>query len=215
MRQLSSFQVCDGPAVEVNPVADLGDVPLRDLMRTIIGEEVDKLIDVDVQHLLMNGYDTMSLRNVGPASKKKILAAIEIGRRCLEHSPGDADPVRDPIGIARRLVSKYNGVASERLGATYLNARSVAVLEREVFVGTVNSCTVSAREIVRDALRVNATGVIVWHNHPSGDPGPSSEDIVMTRQIQSALTMFGVELVDHLILGANKFVSLKQRGVVA
>ncbi len=153
-------------------------------------------------------------RGVGDAKAARLAAAFELGRRLAAHSDGDRDPVRDPLGLARGLVSRYGHYAQERLGAVFLDAKSRPIREREIYVGTVNSTTVSTRDILRLALAEGAVSVVIFHNHPSGDPAPSSEDILFTRQMVDAGNLLGVEVVDHLIIGMNKFVSLKQRGVI-
>jgi DNA repair protein RadC len=83
------------------------------------------------------------------------------------------------------------------------------IREREIFVGTLNSTTVSTRDILRHAIDDHAAALIVFHNHPSGDPSPSGEDLVFTKQLVEAGRLLGVEILDHLILGINRFVSLK------
>jgi DNA repair protein RadC len=102
----------------------------------------------------------------------------------------------------------------ERLGALFLDSKNRLIREREIYVGTLNATTVSTRDVVRLALEENAAALIVFHNHPSGDPSPSAEDIAFTRKLNEASRLFGIELVDHLIIGANRFVSLRKRGVV-
>ena len=86
--------------------------------------------------------------------------------------------------------------------------------EREIYVGTLNATTVSTRDVLRFAPEENAAAVIVFHNHPSGDPAPSAEDLIFTRKMVEAGRLMGIEGKDHLILGRNRFVSLKQRGAM-
>jgi DNA repair protein RadC len=119
-------------------------------------------------------------------------------------------PTRWPCLSSRATAT----TSRERLGAIYLDAKNRLIREREIYVGTLNSAIVSTRDILRFALDDHAASVIVFHNHPSGDPAPSAEDLVFTRKIVEAGKVLGIDVVDHLILGINRFVSLKQRGML-
>lgn len=116
---------------------------------------------------------------------------------------------RDPTMLARSLVARYGHHVQERVGAVYLDAKSRVIREREIYIGTLNSTTVSTRDIIRHAINDHAAALIVFHNHPSGDPSPSSEDLVFTKQLVDAGQLLGIEVLDHLILGINRYVSLK------
>lgn len=151
---------------------------------------------------------------VGPAKASRIAAALEIGRRLAALADGEREPVRDPQSLARSLIARYSHYVQERLGAIFLDSKNRIVREREIYVGTLNATTVSARDVLRLALEENAAGIVVFHNHPSGDPTPSAEDISFTRKLNEATRLFGIELVDHLIIGTNRFVSLRNRGVL-
>jgi DNA repair protein RadC len=158
--------------------------------------------------------DGQRISGVGFAKWARISAALEIGRRIAAHLDGDRDPVRDPESIARPLIARYSHYVQERLGAVYLDAKNRIIREREIYIGTLNSTTVSTRDVLRYALHDNAAAVIVFHNHPSGDPAPSAEDLVFTRKLVEAGKVLGVDVLDHLVLGANRYVSLKQRGAM-
>lgn len=151
---------------------------------------------------------------IGPAKASRIAAALEIGRRLAALGDGDRDPIRDAASIARPLIARYSHYMQERLGALFLDSKNRIIREREIYVGTLNATTVSTRDVLRLALEENAAGIVAFHNHPSGDPSPSAEDIAFTRKLNDAARLFGVELVDHLIIGANRFVSLRSRGVI-
>lgn len=143
----------------------------------------------------------------------RVLASLELNRRLASVSD-DRDPVRDPETLARTLIARYSHHVQERLGAVYLDAKNRIVCEREIYIGTLNSATVSTRDVLRIALDEHAASVIVFHNHPSGDPAPSGEDLLFTRKLVEAGKVLGVDVVDHLILGTNGFVSLKQRNFI-
>jgi DNA repair protein RadC len=143
----------------------------------------------------------------------RIVASLELNRR-LAAVTDDRDPVRDPEALAGSLLARYAHHVQERVGAVYLDAKNRVIREREIYIGTLNSAMVSTRDILRFALDDHAASLIVFHNHPSGDPAPSAEDLLFTRKLVEAGKVLGVDVLDHLILGANRFVSLKQRGVM-
>ena len=124
------------------------------------------------------------------------------------HGPG----VR-PAEVARYLLLRYQQRDQEVMGAVFLDARHRLIGEREVFRGTLHRAAVEPREILKDCLLRGASGVALFHTHPSGDPTPSAEDLLFTRRMAEAAEVIGVELVDHLVLGGpGRWVSLRERG---
>lgn len=149
-----------------------------------------------------------------PATRRqsaRVLASLELNRR-LAAVPDEREPIRDAEGIARQLISRYAHHVQEVLGAVYLDAKNRVIRQREVYVGTINSATVSTRDVLRYALDDHASSIILFHNHPSGDPTASAEDLVFTRKLVEAGRLLGVDVLDHVIVGSSRFISLKQRG---
>ncbi len=136
--------------------------------------------------------------------------AMELGRRALAPPPKGALYYLD--GVGTRLAAQYAYRVQERLGALFLDARGRIIAEREVFVGTLYTALCSTRDVLRLALSHHARGVVVYHNHPSGDTQPSDEDVSYTRRLASASPLLDVELVDHLVLAGGRYVSMKYRG---
>lgn len=153
------------------------------------------------------------LRGVGPAKAARIAAAFEISRRLASGEPEDPPPY-EATTLGPRLVAAIAHHAQERLGAAFLDSRQRILGQREIFVGTINSALVSTRDIIRFALLERASGVVVYHNHPSGNPGPSGEDVNFTRKLRQSLELVDIELVDHLIVGGQRWVSMAARGMV-
>jgi DNA repair protein RadC len=143
----------------------------------------------------------------------RIVASLELNRR-LASVTDSRDPVSDPEVLARSLLVRYAHHVQERLGAVYLDSKNRVLREREIYIGTLNSATVSTRDVLRFALDDHAASLIVFHNHPSGDPAPSAEDLLFTRKLVEAGKVLGVDVIDHLILGRNRFVSLRERGAM-
>lgn len=151
---------------------------------------------------------------LGPKRVARVGAALELGRRIAALSTTSSEPLRDPTSVSRRLVARYGHRPQETLGGIYLDARNRIVSEREIYVGTVSSATVSARDVFRHALNDHAVAVMVFHNHPSGDPSPSPQDVAFTRALAEVGAALGVDVLDHLIVGSGSFVSLRQQGLL-
>lgn len=150
------------------------------------------------------------LQGVGPAKASRVLAAFEVARRLAMAEP-ELQPY-EPEVFARSLIGSYAHHVQERLGAAFLDSRGRLLRQREIYVGTINHALVSTRDIVRFALENNATAVVLYHNHPSGDPTPSAEDLMFTRKIKESLKLCDIELADHIVVGARRFYSMRQKG---
>jgi DNA repair protein RadC len=152
--------------------------------------------------------------SLGAARVARIGAALELGRRIAGLTAATREEICDVELLAPGLISRYAHHVQERLGAVYLDSRRRVIREREIYIGTLNSATVSPRDVLRCALEEHAASVVVFHNHPSGDPSPSADDFVFTRKIVEAGKVMGIEILDHLIVASSQFVSLKKRGAM-
>jgi DNA repair protein RadC len=152
--------------------------------------------------------------SLGASRVARIGAALELGRRIAALSVTSTEPVRQPELVARRLMASYGSRVQETFGAIYLDARHRIISEREIFIGTLKSATVSPRDVFRFALDDQASAVIVFHNHPSGDPSPSPQDLAFTTKLRNLGEPLGVDVLDHLIVTTGTFVSFKQRGLI-
>ena len=148
---------------------------------------------------------------VGPAKASRIVAAFEVARRLSSAEP-DSLPSFDPDVFGRALVTGYAHHVQERLGAAFLDSRQRVLRQREIYVGTINHAAVSTRDVIRFALEENACAVVLYHNHPSGDPTPSAEDLMFTRKMGESLRLCDIDLADHIVVGAHRFYSMRQRG---
>jgi DNA repair protein RadC len=158
--------------------------------------------------------DAMSrISGVGEAKATRVAAAFEIARRLASPDARDGARFDDAIA-ARALISRYAHESQEHLGAILLDSRQRVLKQCEIYVGTVSRALVSTRDIVRTALEANAVGIVLFHNHPSGDPSPSAEDLTFTRKVQQSLSLVDVELIDHLVVGSQRYCSMKARGLL-
>jgi len=146
---------------------------------------------------------------VGVARAAQVVAAIELGRRTLCPAPPRRRFLR-PNECAQWLLPQYGGRPVEQFGVVLLDARRGVIAARIVSTGSVDASTADPREIFREAILARAAGVVVFHNHPSGDPTPSAEDVAVTRRLVAAATILGVEMVDHLVLGAGRYFSFHE-----
>ncbi|HTK70018.1 MAG TPA: DNA repair protein RadC [Candidatus Eisenbacteria bacterium] len=153
--------------------------------------------------------DILAVKGMGPARAAQLLAAAEIGRRIWP----DADPiplVRGPETIFE-LTADIRRSNREHFVGFYLNSRN-QVLRREIIsIGSLNASIVHPREVFIPALAVSAASLILAHNHPSGDPSPSEEDLAITRRIAESGRLLGVELLDHVVVAREAYTSFKER----
>ena len=152
-------------------------------------------------------------KGLGPAKVVQIKAAFELGRRLLASTPEERPQIRAPADAANILLSEMTLLEQEHLRVMLLDTRNRVIATPTVYVGSLNTTWVRVSEVFRDAIRQNAAALIVAHNHPSGDPSPSPEDVSLTREIISAGKLLDIEVLDHLIIGHQRFVSLKERGL--
>jgi len=143
---------------------------------------------------------------VGTAKATRIAAAFELSRRTERGSPAVKYV---PKVFAEQLI-KTHQFHQEHVGAALLDSHDVILKQQTIFVGTINNALVSPREIVRFAVLSNAAGVVLYHNHPSGNPAPSAYDSSFTRKLRDALELMDIELVDHMIVGTSKYYSMKE-----
>ena len=152
------------------------------------------------------------IKGIGSAKAIQILAAVEIGRRMANLNYTDRYVIRSPEDGAKYVMNDMRFLTQEHFVCLYLNTKNQVIHKQTVFIGSLNASIVHPREVFREALKRSAASVIALHNHPSGDPSPSREDIEVTKRLVECGKIIGIDLLDHLIIGENKFVSLKEKG---
>ncbi|MCL4560807.1 MAG: DNA repair protein RadC [Chloroflexi bacterium] len=154
-----------------------------------------------------------SQRGLGPAKAAQIKAAIEIGRRLAHTEDDERAAVHSPSDAAELVKYEMSAFEQEVLRVILLDTRNRVLQIEEVYQGSLNMSMVRIGELFKHAIRRNAAAMIVVHNHPSGDPTPSPEDVALTREIVRAGKLLDIDVLDHLVIAGGRHVSLKERGL--
>ena len=157
--------------------------------------------------------DLQDEHGLGEAKVATLKAAFELGRRLTIASPDDRIQIRAPADAANLLMGEMSMLEQEHLRVMLLDTRNRILAVPTIYVGSLNTSVIRVSELFREAIRRNAAAIIVVHNHPSGDPSPSPEDVSVTRNIVAAGKTLDIEVLDHLVIGHQRFVSLKERGL--
>ncbi|MCM3632448.1 MULTISPECIES: RadC family protein [Paenibacillus] len=163
------------------------------------------LVDMSVEELT-------TIKGIGQAKALQLLAGIELGKRVARSRLGDVVTVRSPYDAAMYVMEEMRYLKKEHFVCLFLNTKNHIIGKETLSIGTLNASLVHPREVFRAAIRISSASIICLHNHPSGDPTPSSEDIQITQRLAEAGSLLGIEILDHLIIGDGKFVSLKEQG---
>jgi DNA repair protein RadC len=153
-------------------------------------------------------------RGLGPSSAARLLAGIELGRRTLSQAVPPRSRLAAPREVAAYLLPRFGGGEVEQFGVLLLDARHRLLHARVLTQGTVDASPVHPREVFREAAVAGAAAVVVFHNHPSGDPTPSGNDVALTRRLCRAGELMGIEVIDHVILGDAAYCSMRELGLV-
>ncbi len=156
--------------------------------------------------------EMVAIKGIGEVKAIQILAAIELGRRLSQKQNDDKYTVRSPQDAAAYLMPDMTSLSQEHFVVLFLDVKNQIIHKKTIFIGGLNASIVHPREIFREAVKRSAASIICAHNHPSGVPTPSPEDIEVTKRIQEAGFIIGIELLDHVIIGDHQFISLKEKG---
>jgi DNA repair protein RadC len=156
--------------------------------------------------------DLVQVAGIGSAKAAQVLAALELGRRTLTHAPSARVQLLTPHDAARYLMPAFGSRPVEQFGIVLLDTKHRVLRTTIVASGTLNSTVVEPRDVFREAMLAGAAAVVLFHNHPSGDPTPSPDDVELTRRLRAAGTLMGIDVVDHVVLGDARYCSLKEAG---
>lgn len=162
---------------------------------------------------LATAEEMMAVPGIGPARVAQVRAALELGRRLLAAAPDQRTVLRSPADAANMLMADMSMLPQEELRVIMLDSRNHVIGVETLYRGNISSTQVRVGEVFRTPIRRNAAVIMIVHNHPSGDPTPSHEDVQLTRQIVQAGSLLGIDVLDHIVIGRQRFVSLKERGL--
>lgn len=178
-------------------------VVVADRLAALIDGSLARLASLDVARLLGVG-------GVGAATASRLIASLELGRRAAAADFGPGEHLRGPADVFARMGPRLRDVPQEEFHALLLNSRHRVIREVLVTRGILDSALIHPREVFRPAVSEGAAGVILVHNHPSGDPTPSAEDRAVTRQLAEAGKAIGIPVLDHLVIGRASYASLAE-----
>ena len=158
--------------------------------------------------------DLMEVDGIGEAKAAMILAAVQLGIRLAVSSNGSKIRVTSPSIAANYVLSEMSVLEQEHFRIMTLNTKKEINFIREISKGTINMTIVHSREVFRAAISDNAHSIILLHNHPTGDPSPSNEDIKLTKNLLEASKIIGIDILDHIITGDNKYFSFLEEGLL-
>lgn len=159
--------------------------------------------------------DITSIKGIKDAKASQLLALAELFKRFRTLKAMHKDiKITSPKDVANLLMGEMDDLNQEVLKVILLNTKNIVIGTRDVFKGSLNTSIVHPREIFKQAINKNSASIIICHNHPSGDPTPSQEDINITLRIKECGNIIGIQLLDHIIIGKNKFISLEEKGLI-
>lgn len=158
--------------------------------------------------------ELVEVKGIGTAKAVQLLAGIELGRRVAKTTPEERWTIRSPEDVAKLMMEELRYLTQEHFVCLFLNTKNQVIAQTTVFIGSLNSSIVHPREVFKEAIRKSSASVICLHNHPSGDPTPSKEDIEVTKRLMGAGQIIGIDVLDHVIIGDGHYISLKEKGLI-
>jgi DNA repair protein RadC len=203
--------------------AGLGD---NELMALVLGGGVRGRSALDLANRLieyaggLHGFTRISatalrrVDGVGRARAAQVMAAIELGRRTLVRDMVERPRLTTPRQVAAYLLPEHGSSAVEQFGIVMLDSKNRVIRIKLLSIGSLDSTVVHPREVFREAAAAAASAIVLFHNHPSGDPSPSPDDVVLTARMVSAGDIMGIDVIDHLILADQTYYSMMESGLV-
>ena len=201
----------------------LGD---NELMAIVLGHGRSNASALDLANTLLAGIggadgltrarldDLTKIHGIGPARAAQILAAVELGRRTLTRGGRQRVQVTSPQTVADLLLPQYGNRPVEQFGVVLLDTKHRVLRTTIVSIGTLDASIVHPREIFREATAAGAAAIVLFHNHPSGDPEPSADDVQLTKRMMAAGVLMGIDVIDHVILADVRYCSLREKGLI-
>ncbi|MEN6348576.1 MAG: DNA repair protein RadC [Syntrophomonas sp.] len=209
-----------------------GETSLTDaeLLAIVLGSGSRELNAVQLAENLLNNHDgklrflreasleeLLAEKGIGPAKAVSIKAAIEMGKRIaadIQVKRTIRSPEDVTLAVKELIMEEMRNYDREHFRVMYLDRKGGLLTSEDVSIGGLHSSIVHPREVFKTAVKKSAASIILVHNHPSGDPNPSAEDIEVTRRLIEAGKIMGIEVLDHVIIGESKYYSLKEKGLI-
>jgi DNA repair protein RadC len=214
---LEALPVRERPAVRLTE--DAKSLSLMELLAVQVGgpRQMEIAQAIITQHgkdiRKMKKDDLMGIQGIGESLSGRILSAVELGRRISVLDFDEQPTISSPALAAAFLQYEMSGLEQESLRTILLDARNRLIRVHEVYKGSLTTSVIRTGEVFREAIRQNAAGMIVVHNHPSGDPSPSPEDLAVTRNLVEAGRLLDIPVLDHVVIGRGRFVSMREQGL--
>ncbi|WNC15443.1 DNA repair protein RadC [Brevibacillus brevis] len=190
---------------------------LNDLLTIIIGNEADaviihKLAGIGIQQLAsMSAHEIMELVPISEMAAQRIVASFGLAHKYVTSPREKRISIRLPRDVAELMMPEMRYLTQEHFICLFLNTKNRVIGKQTIFIGSLDASVVHPREVFKEAIKRSAANVICLHNHPSGDPTPSREDIKVTKNLMEAGEVVGIPLLDHVIIGDDGYISLKEQ----
>lgn len=161
----------------------------------------------------MNLRELMKLKGIGKVKAVQLLCVAELSKRISTQIRYEKTCFNDADSVAAYFMEEMRHLECEELRLVMLDSKNGLIAQKVMFTGTVGMAPMEPRELLREALRNDAVSIMILHNHPSGDPTPSSQDEISTKRLFEASRLLGIRLLDHIVIGDNRFVSMKRAGL--
>jgi DNA repair protein RadC len=213
---LRELPVSEHPGCRLSNLG-LGSLSSAELIDLVVGAQVGMTLLTAAGSLMdlakKSQADLDAVPGIGPATASRLVAALELGRRASWARPDDRPQISSPADAAGLFMAELGASEQEHFKVMLLDTKNRLLALYTLYVGNVNTSVIRISEVFREAIRRNATSIIISHNHPSGDSSPSPEDVRITRQIVEAGKLLSIDVLDHIIVGGNSYISLKERGL--
>ena len=163
---------------------------------------------------ILSPQELSKIKGIGLVKAVTIVAAFELSRRLAQLQGGEKVVIHGPRDAALLLMPRLRYLQKEHFIVLLLSTKNHVLAQPTISIGSLNASIVHPREVFREAINYSAAGVILIHNHPSGDPSPSQEDISLTQKLVEAGKMLDIAVLDHVIIGNGKYVSFKEKGII-
>jgi DNA repair protein RadC len=153
-------------------------------------------------------------KGIGNAKAAQIKAAVELGKRLKGYRSGEEKKINRPEDVVELVMEDMRYLNKEYLRVIFLNTKNIIIESKDISIGSLNASIVHPREVYSEAIKRSSSSIVICHNHPSGDPTPSQEDINITKRLAEVGKLVGIELLDHIIIGDGSYISLKEKGIL-